>query len=165
MRSLGRIGCAVGTGVIETLYPPRCAGCGRRGLWLCGACDRALPRFVAPWCPRCGVPPEWGRCGCDGLGGSLLLVRSVAPLGGWLRSAIHALKYDGEAARADHLGGVLAAALPVRLSVDGLVPVPLHPARLRRRGFNQSHLLAERVGAVTGIEVVSALRRTRETDA
>ena len=49
--------------------------------------------------------------------------------------------------------------------IDLLVPVPLHPSRLRYRGFNQSLLLAQYVGALLGVEVRDALERTRRTDA
>ncbi len=163
-RSLRGVGRDLRGGVLDTLYPPRCAGCGRRGGWVCAACERALPKLGEPWCGRCGVPTRYGRCRCDGLGESLQLVRSVAPLDGWLRPAIHALKYGGEAARADHLGEFLATALPADGAIDGLVPVPLHPARLRWRGFNQSLLLAEAVAARSGLPVRQALRRTRTTD-
>jgi ComF family protein len=49
--------------------------------------------------------------------------------------------------------------------VDTLVPVPLHPTRLRQRGFNQSQLLAQFAGDMLGVEVSDALIRTRRTDA
>jgi competence protein ComFC len=49
--------------------------------------------------------------------------------------------------------------------VDALIPVPLHAARLRQRGFNQSLLLAQHAGELLGIEVKEALIRTRRTDA
>jgi ComF family protein len=48
---------------------------------------------------------------------------------------------------------------------EALVPVPLHAARLRQRGFNQSLLLAQHAGRLLGIEVKDALIRTRRTDA
>ena len=48
--------------------------------------------------------------------------------------------------------------------VDALIPVPLHAARLRQRGFNQSLLLAQHAGDLLGIEVKEALIRTRRTD-
>jgi competence protein ComFC len=43
--------------------------------------------------------------------------------------------------------------------------VPLHPTRLRQRGFNQSLLLAQQAGGLLGVEVKEALIRTRRTDA
>lgn len=49
---------------------------------------------------------------------------------------------------ANSLGALLARALPQRLDTDLLIPVPLHPNRLRSREFNQALLLADRVGAV-----------------
>jgi ComF family protein len=45
-----------------------------------------------------------------------------------------------------------------------LTPVPLHPSRLRQRGFNQSLLLAREVGRTQSIPVVEALIRTRRTN-
>ena len=49
--------------------------------------------------------------------------------------------------------------------VDALIPVPLHAARLRQRGFNQSLLLARHTGDLLGVEAKEALIRTRRTDA
>ena len=84
-------------------------------------------------------------------------MRSVGPFDGWLRGAVVQFKYHGEWARAAHLGEHLAAAVAHLQQVDALVPVPLHPARLRQRGFNQSLLLAERAGDLLGLEVKEAL--------
>jgi len=46
---------------------------------------------------------------------------------------------------------------------DGFVPVPLHPKRLRERGFNQSELLCRAMSEKSGIPVLNALARTRQT--
>jgi len=157
--SIGGLGGAL----LETVYPRRCAGCGRRGTWLCPACDADLARFAEPWCPRCGIPFNVGRCCCRDLADALDLLRSLAPFDGWLRRAIHAFKYEDETARVDHLGEALASVLPASPPVDGLVPVPLHSSRLRRRGYNQARLLADRVGRVAGLPTIMALERTRAT--
>ena len=74
-----------------------------------------------------------------------------------MRDAIHRLKYKGERASAGPLAGLMAEYLELRFSsrspgsswpaaVDALVPAPLHPRRLRNRGYNQSALLAREIG-------------------
>jgi ComF family protein len=150
---------------IDLVYPKRCAGCSRRGTWLCNDCDNALPRFTTPWCDRCGVPATYPRCKCPSTPINPKQVRSVGPFDGWLRGAIVQFKYHGEWARAAHLGEPLAATIAHLQQVDALVPVPLHPSRLRQRGFNQSLLLAQQAGGLLGVEVKEALIRTRRTDA
>lgn len=152
-----------GASVIETIYPRRCAGCGRRGRWVCPDCDAALSRFAPPWCARCGVPSDRWSCRCGELSPDVGSVRSVASYDGWLRRAIIAFKYEDEWARADHLADLLRGAVESLGSADGLVPVPLHPARLRQRGYNQSALLAERVGASLGLPTIPGLGRVRAT--
>jgi len=154
---------AFGSGLVETIYPRRCAGCARRGTWVCADCDAALPRLAPPWCERCGVPGGADVCRCAILPPALGAVRSAAPFDGWLRRAVHAFKYQDERARADHLAGLLVGVVAGLGPVDGLVPVPLHPSRQRRRGYNQSALLAERAGAALGVPVVPALERVRPT--
>ena len=150
--------------LVETVYPRRCAGCGRRGAWLCAACDAALPRLSPPWCPRCGASPGVAACRCAHLPDGVSSFRSVAPYAGWLREAIIAFKYDLEWDRAGHLAALLVPAIVDLPTIDALVPVPLHARRLRWRGFNQSALLADGLGRRAGIPVRHWLERTRETD-
>ena len=148
---------AARTTIVDALYPPRCAGCARRGTWVCGPCEVALPRFAPPWCERCGLPSVLGRCFCDNLSSGLHILRSAASFDGWLRQAIVSLKYREEWAREGHLGQLLADVLVDLGPIDALVPVPLHPSRLRQRGYNQSALLARRAGEILGIPVLDAL--------
>ena len=84
---------------------------------------------------------------------------------GRIRRAIHKFKYDRLLALADPLGDALAQFwLRTAQRVDCVVPVPLHPARQRERGYNQSELLAQRVGRIVGAPVrPDALRRVRVT--
>lgn len=63
------------------------------------------------------------------------------------------------------LGGLLADMAPseVTRGVGAVVPVPLHPDRLRARGFNQAELLARRVAAGLGVPCeIRALRRIHQ---
>ena len=120
-----------------------------------------------PWCPRCGTPqsPWRSRAGvcarCRRLGSSLT-VRAVGPYDGRLRDLLHALKYDGRRSLAPALAARLRAqAAELLETADLAVPVPLHAARRRARGFNQAHDLA----AGLGLPVLAALRRVRATAA
>jgi ComF family protein len=92
-------------------------------------------------------------------------IRAVALFDGPLRHAIHALKYRRLSALAEPLGDLLAdfwIQAPER--ADAVVPVPLHAARQRERGYNQAALLAHRVGRRAGAPVhPNALRRVRAT--
>jgi ComF family protein len=48
--------------------------------------------------------------------------------------------------------------------IDAIVPVPLHSTKLRRRGYNQAHLLAESIGDALDVRVIPMLVRHRETE-
>jgi len=81
-------------------------------------------------------------------------VRCAARLGGPLREAIHSFKYEGLRALARTLGEVLYDCWDVEpWPVDVIVPVPLHPSRLRERGYNQSALLARELARHTNLPV------------
>ena len=65
-----------------------------------------------------------------------------------MRGAIHALKYECVTPLSRELGRRLAAAIAQLLDEDSprqmmVIPVPLHPGKLRQRGFNQARNLAE----------------------
>lgn len=89
--------------------------------------------------------------------------RAIGGYEGTLREAIHKFKYQGKKRLAIRLGKLMVEHLrkekedfpqtpikrhqfPSYQEVDYLIPVPLHPSRLRERGFNQSELLAEVIG-------------------
>jgi predicted amidophosphoribosyltransferase len=75
------------------------------------------------------------------------------------RSLVAALKFHGAAGVADELAGIIAANAPPGLLGGALVAVPLHPARLRGRGFNQAALIADALAARTGLARADVLRR------
>jgi ComF family protein len=83
-----------------------------------------------------------------------------------VRQALHALKYRGERRLAEPLGRSIAERWR-RSAIGGeiLVPVPVHPARLRERGFNQAEDLARACGRVLGLPVLPALERRARTQA
>lgn len=84
------------------------------------------------------------------------------------RHAIHRFKYRHKSALAARLAPYLAQQLNEDTVLNSfapqfLIPVPLHRARLKKRGFNQSFLLAQELGRLIGVETREILWRTRDT--
>ncbi|HVS24438.1 MAG TPA: ComF family protein, partial [Gammaproteobacteria bacterium] len=109
---------------------------------LCAVCSACLPRVVDA-CERCGLARPVASC--PRRARDWHVERVIAPFeyAPPLDGYIHALKYRG----ARRLGRTLALALVEHVraaarDVDALVPVPLHPLRLRARGFNQAAEIA-----------------------
>lgn len=154
--------------LLDLLFPPRCVGCARRGSWLCPACLRQLPRLPTERCRRCAQPwPGGAAClDCWSDPPPFATIAAAFPFEGTIRTAIHQLKYR----KARHLARPLAraglAVLTSLPSVDLLVPIPLHPARLAERGYNQSTLIAQVFAEHLAVPVVAdALVRVRDTPA
>jgi ComF family protein len=88
--------------------------------------------------------------------------RAIGAYDGALRSIIHAFKYDGRRSLARPLAELMTSrGADVLSGADAVVPVPLHPARRRERGFNQAADLARHMG----LPIIDALRRVRRTEA
>lgn len=153
--------------VLDLLFPSRCVGCGSPGSWLCPDCRQAIALILPPFCPRCGRPADRREpCSlCRHSPPALDGIRSVAYHEGALREAIHRFKYRNGRGLAGPLGELLANyVVEHSLPADVLVPVPLHPARLADRGFNQAALLAGEMGQHLGVPVVAdSLLRVRHT--
>ncbi len=173
----------VWNGLLDVVYPPCCLVCGLKleeGA-LCAACRGAFAPELPPFCDRCGVPvpAEALVCAACATGPEPPFAWSQV-LGlyqGTLRRAIHRLKYDGKTALASPLGRLLAASLddpptplfPTALASDRpafdlVVPVPLHPSRLRQRGYNQAERIARVVATQRNWRLdADGLRRVRPT--
>ena len=159
--------------VLCVVFPSRCPSCGEpvvrptRGP-LCTGCWKTLPRHSGSLCD-CGLPvgvtaAPCGRCR-RGLS-PFSRGASLGPYEGSLRVVIHELTYRGRRRVARRLAEELLSrgSLAVAIGADALVPVPLHPRRLRERGFNQAELLAREVGRAIGLPVWSrVLVRRRDT--
>ncbi|MFO0696112.1 MAG: ComF family protein [Polyangiales bacterium] len=130
---------------------------------------RGFLELVSPRrCPGCDGPVGDGPGFCEVC--EPLLERSPEPdalydFGGPIADAIGRLKYQGRTEHAEVLGALFEPALdPFLDRIDLVVPVPLHPARHRARGFNQACLLAAPIARVLGVELeVRALERVRDT--
>jgi ComF family protein len=148
--------------LLDLLVPPACLACRapvRAGAPLCRDCRDGLPWLPARRCPRCGLPlPCGARCPARDAAFS----RSWAPVAydGPARALVHALKLRGALAAADAMAAQIAAGVPPALLAGGaLVPVPAHPQRRRRRGFDQAERIATALGRRAALAVMPCLVR------
>jgi len=156
---------------VDFVFPPQCAGCGRPGQRICAACRSQIAPLRPPFCERCGFPVrQAGLCrqcqgGAESLK-SLAGVRSAAFFEGPLQKAIHQLKYRRDGILADSLAGLMVAAGSDIVPASGLVvPVPLAPARLAARGYNQAALLARPYAELLGLRLAPhGAVRVRKTE-
>lgn len=149
----------MGKGVIQSildfLFPPRCPVC------------RAYVEQLGDWCPACMKAAQQPH--------AILLpalsqrfIGAVWALGiyrGGLRSLIHALKYRKKRSALPCIASFLQeSCFVLPEGVDVAVPVPLHEARYRQRGFNQVELIFGEWLSAHGIAMEQALVRTRKTE-
>ncbi|MEO5986608.1 MAG: ComF family protein [Candidatus Limnocylindria bacterium] len=146
--------------LLDLLLPAACAGCGRPRGVLCARCaDRMEPpsdprdRFVAP---DSGVA----------LGDDLVLAVAAFRYAGSTRRSLAALKYSGASRIALLLADAAEPAMRRLMAVSGraaIVPVPLHDARRRERGYNQAELIARRLAMLSGLPAADVLDRRLPT--
>ncbi|RJO62965.1 MAG: ComF family protein [Dehalococcoidia bacterium] len=148
----------LGKAVTDSFFPQFCIGCGLEGEVVCPACLAKLPRLSPPFCSRCGLPQTGGQScrDCAGLDLAIDGIRSPLTFQKLTREAVHQLKYRNMRVMAAPLAAVLHDYLTENpIDTDVFIPVPLHPQRLRERGYNQSLLLAHQLGKLCGIPVRS----------
>lgn len=132
---------------------------------LCPACENDLPRLAAARCPQCALPSARSeRCGrCLTHPPHYDTTHAVYRYDFPVDKLIQAFKYGERLALAPYFGKQLTAAL-AGLAADLLIPLPLHPLRLRERGFNQALELARPVSATLRIALAAdTCSRTRNT--
>jgi ComF family protein len=153
--------------LLDAVLPLRCGGCGQLGSLWCAACQAQVQPVRDPVCSHCGRPQrDAALCPqCRHFPLEIDGIRSAVLFEGPLREAVHHLKYSGRAGLAEPLGVYLEARWRLApLPADLIVPVPLHAARQRERGYNQSALLAVPLSRVSKLPVAeSALERVKAT--
>ena len=139
--------------LLDFLFPPRCPLCRAyvetRGTF-CAACRQMVLRPH-----RLALPPA--------LAAIVHEAWAVAPYHEGLQPVIRALKYGGKRALLPAFHTLLVAASLPLLRADFAVPVPLHAARERERGFNQAEAIFHAYLAAQRIPILRALARTRPT--
>ncbi len=163
-------------GLVSLVYPSSCAACAATvepGAQLCDRCADEAPRLRAPFCARCSQPfagaitESFVCANCHDRVLHFDAAVSAYRSRGVVRKVMHDFKYGGQLHLRHLLGQWLCETLAdPRLAgrrFDCIVPVPLHPARQRERGFNQAEVLAGLLGRRSGVPVQALLQRTRYT--
>lgn len=163
-------------GLVSLVYPSSCAACAatvEAGKQLCAHCADEAPRLRAPFCARCSQPFAGAITDsfvCENCRDRVLhfdAAVSAYRSRGVVRKVMHDFKYGGQLHLRYLLGEWLCETLAdPRLCgrrFDCVVPVPLHPARERERGFNQAEVLARLLAGRHGLPMRRVLRRIRYT--
>lgn len=153
------------------LFPELCSACGQSLLKnesvMCISCIFNLPHTDFHNDPENKVAKQlWGRFPFEQATSFLYFQK-----GGLVQRAMHQLKYNHNPQTGFKLGELYAHQLKRSenwIKPDLIVPVPLHPRKLKERGYNQSEHIAQGLGTVLNIEVdtntlVRAVNTTSQT--
>ena len=130
----------------------------------CSACDAELPRLTGAHCPICALPTIGGSvCGeCLKQAPHFNYTVAAFQYGFPIDKLIQAFKFNEHLILVNFFADALVQRIDTR--ADAIVAMPLHPARLQKRGFNQSMLLARRISSRLGIPLLTEnCERVRNT--
>ena len=143
--------------LLDILFPERCLGCGiglkgRQVISYCQACQQDIRIIQEPYCTTCGKPfdksaGESHLCSyCLKNGWHFTRARAVVYYQTPVAEAVKVFKYNGKMYGLETFAALtrqyyLHHPFP---EADLILPVPLHPKRLRKRGFNQALVLARK---------------------
>ena len=163
--------------LLDILYPRRCALCDRvvagRNYPVCFACRKWIQPIRGPRCLRCSKPLENEReeycLDCSRMHFTYDRGFAACVYTGKIQESLMRFKYQGRQEYAVFYAGMLdalAGQVIAGWKPEVLIPVPVHPARLRRRGYNQAEVLAGQLQRRWNIPVDSkCVRRVKRTRA
>ncbi len=161
--------------ITDIIYPRRCPVCDdavtRPGLYICDECADAFRPVRDPYCLKCGSPLRDDsvdlcedckkRCREFSSGRAAFIYDDV------LKESVYRYKYGNRAEYADYFADRMAKILGPYIKSSGaraIIPIPLHKSRLKKRGYNQAGLIADRLSAHFDIPVRNdILIRTEKT--
>ncbi len=161
--------------ILDILFPRRCPVCGEivrpAGRLICPSCFRELSFVKDPVCKKCGkeiISDTMEFCeDCMSHRHAFEYGVALVNYDEAARAAMVQIKYKNKREYLDFFGEALAARykkIIQRMQADAIVPIPIHAARRKKRGFNQAEILAEILGGRLGIPVhPEMLVRTKKT--
>ncbi len=167
------------SGLADILFPPECRACGTALIAdgehpFCPECLSTINFVASPLCSSCGLPFT-ETDGVNHLCEECILstppfsmARALGKYEGALLDTIHLFKYNGKVSIGEALGRMMAKACYDSLATGDyslIIPVPLHPKKLRERGFNQSLILARQISKRFSVPIdFITLRRVIHTE-
>lgn len=144
--------------IINLLFPEVCASCGNLLLkgeeTVCTTCRYLLPKT------RYELNPEnplavgfFGQMPFNAVMSEFFFSKS-----GHVQALIHGLKYHGAKENGIFLGREIGRSIkdaPAFQDIDFIIPIPLHPKKLKIRGYNQSMVIAQGIGEETGVPIAA----------
>lgn len=164
----------IGKALTDLLFPRRCAVCDgitdRPGKEICTECRNKIIYIKEPFCMKCGKQLQSGEreyCGDCGRKTHYFIQGTALYDYGSMADSISRFKYGGRMEYASFYGRELyekKLSWLRAVAPDALIPVPIHPSRKRKRGYNQAQLIAEALSERSGIPVnTSLIHRERKT--
>ena len=158
----------------DLFFPPRCVVCDRpltyRESGVCINCENSLHIIRDPRCMKCGKEVSEERdvfCkDCIDHAHRFESCRSLFLYDDAMKKSIYRFKYDGRKEYAAYYAKVIAKELGewiLSVKPDAFIPIPLHPNRLKKRGYNQAELIAAKLSALINIPVKTDVL-IRQTD-
>jgi len=161
----------LGLALLDFVYPPHCLACGEAvtdaGEYLCEGCWREILVRPRARCRRCSCPLEVENQTCANCAywePEFERALVLGPFEGVMQQVVHALKFLHQQDLGMELGrrlGQRAEFVEDLQEIDLLVPVPLHPARQRERGYNQSLCISRGLAEVVGCPLDNKLLQRR----
>ena len=166
--------------IINLVYPPICVGCNQpcfeenTNIYLCQNCYLDIARHTPPFCSKCGrgltdtKSIQNGICSrCTNRIYFFDKAWSICRYEGLIEELIHKFKYNQKIQYETifkQLFNEFLGAFKVLDGIDLVVPIPLHPTRLREREYNQSQILANIISQTINKPLaLNILMRTRNT--
>ena len=157
---------------LDYLYPPRCPVCGEISSdGICPVCTKKLFFVKEHYCMKCGKPLEAAEAeycrDCSRRQHAFVRGRALLSYRGPVKLSLYRMKYGNRREYARVYGQTMAHRLGPWICQCGIgliIPVPLHPSRKRKRGYNQAEWLAKGISDVLHIPVdTHTLYRVRRT--
>jgi ComF family protein len=152
----------------DFIFPPTCAICRKEGYLFCDDCRLDIQWIKEPICEKCGrlqKRPIPQCSACMQHPPPLQQIRAAVMFAPPIQPLIHKLKYENMFGLAPVLAQLMVQAWSLwQTEVDLVVPIPLHPKRRQKRGYNQSEKLAQYFCFSLGFrQAAKGLQRIRDT--